>query len=138
MRDPIRQLRELPWAATVSAAGVTVLLTVALEALLIYGLLPQESFQRIFATLFSPPLGQVVLLLLSALVGALALTVFERLYGWIRPNIATLWALIASVVLVMFVRSLFQNIVPMALTGTGFDNAMGIAIGIFWKGKPYW
>ena len=110
----------------------------ALEALIYFGVQSQASFQPVLSLLVNGALGQIVLLLVAALLGATAVIVFERLYAWVRLNIGSLWALIASLVLVMVVRSLFQGFIPMLLTGNSFTYAMGMAIGTFWKGKPYW
>ncbi len=138
MRDPLRQLRQLPWAAAFASACLAVFLITVLEAILVFVLLPLPSLSGVWELLFSGPLWQILRLVIAALVGALAVLLFERLYGWITLQTGILWALVGCLMVVLFGRSLFGSIIPGLFTSSSLDYLLGVIIGVFWKGRPYW
>ncbi len=138
MRDPIRQLRELPWAEAMSCAGLTLLAIVALEAIILYVLGAVQGVGLLVALMTQGPFAPILLLVWAALAGVLLLTVFERLCPWIRIRIGVLWALVGSMMLALMLRSLLRSVVPEVFVFATPTCLMGIAIGVFWKGRPYW
>ncbi len=142
MRDPIRQLREQPWAEIFSCAGLVLLGVVALEAVLIFGVDPSTpiaSFLEVpLILLFTGPLGYVVRILMAVLAGALAVLILERFFSAVRIQASVLWALVGSMMVLLLLRSLLESIVPPLFLSASFECLMALAIGIFWKGKPYY
>ncbi|NJR68727.1 MAG: peptide chain release factor 1 [Synechococcales cyanobacterium CRU_2_2] len=138
MRDPIRQLRQLPWAEVFSCTGLVFLLVIALEAMIVFGLVRVKAIAPLFALLFQGSLGYIVLLLVAVLVGALAVLVLERFFGSVRIQASVLWALVGSMMVLLVVRSLLASIVPPLFLSASFECLMALTIGVFWKGRPYW
>jgi CHASE2 domain-containing sensor protein len=69
-------------------------------------------------------------------VGALAVYLLERFYQQVIINTASLWALVLCLALFLFLKSL----VPLMPILVNFEQIqlIGIILGIFWKGRPYW
>jgi hypothetical protein len=142
LRDPIRQLREQPWAETFSCAGLALLGVIVLEAMLVFGVDPSTPIASFLAIplvlLFKGALGYVVRMLMAVLVGVLAVLILERLFSAVRIQASVLWALVGSMMVLLLLRSLLESVVPPLFLSASFECLMALSIGIFWKGKPYW
>ena len=69
-------------------------------------------------------------------VGALSIYLIEIQPSKVILNVACLWALFISLLIVLFLyKSIFP---PVILLSTSQITIMGILIGLFWKGRPYW
>ena len=68
-------------------------------------------------------------------IGALAVYLLEKFYR-LSINTAVLWALVLCLAVCLIIKSLLP--IPDVLVKFNEIQLMGIAIGVFWKGRPYW
>jgi uncharacterized membrane protein len=136
MTDPLRRLKYLPWRSLLQVSGLTILIVIILVLMLAMGYTQSLSLQRTLSILHQPPLDIVMVLAAAMGVGALAVYFLERFHRQVFINSATLWALVPCLALVLFLKSLLP--VPELLVQLDYLPLMGIIVGIFWKGRPYW
>lgn len=137
MANPLRQLKTLPWIPLLQVSLLTSLVVTVLEWLLIVGAQYLPPVRYLVMFLFSSSLAILTLLAIAVGVGVLAVLILER---WFRhqilPNTTNLWALVPCLVLFLWLKSLL-SLSP--ILGTpDFNLLIGIVLGIFWKGRPYW
>lgn len=133
MRDPLWQLKRLPWSILLQAASFTVLIATALDILLIFLLSLTGGFG-----LISLPLISLLLPFAAAVgIGALAVVLMERIYRNILLDTAVLWALVPCLVLVLILKGLIPQI-PTYLVSLSYPQLVGMILGIFFKGKRHW
>lgn len=137
MRRPLDRLKFLPWRSLFQAAFVAiVLLALPVDALLQlanrYGN-QSPALESILSLLMSPLMSLVISLGLPVGLGALAVYVLERID---RSSISTgsLWGLVLCVVLLLLVEKWLMFGSP----GFSMIELALIAVGVFWKGRPYW
>ncbi len=136
MTDPLRRLKYLPWRSLLQVSGIAVIIVIVLEFLLALGYTNSSVIRSMLSILFAPPLGILLILAAAVGVGVLAVYLLERLYQQVRINTASLWALVLCLALVLFVKSLLP--LPALLVNLSYIQLMGIVVGVFWKGRPYW
>jgi len=136
MTDPLRRLKYLPWRSLLQVSGIAVIIVIVLEFLLALGDTNSSGIRSMLSMLFAPPLGILLILAAAVGVGVLAVYLLERLYQQVRINTASLWALVLCLALVLFVKSLLP--LPALLVNLSYIQLMGIVVGVFWKGRPYW
>lgn len=90
--------------------------------------------------LLTPPFKSILVLTVAVGIGALAVAILERWFRRIVITNSILWALVPCLLFGLWLRSLLPaTAFPQLLTSNvDFTWAMGIIIGLFWKGKPYW
>lgn len=129
MRNPFRQLKYLPWLALFQVAALTLLAVSVVDISLIMGLRVAVIRQAI-ALLFAPPLGILMLIGISAAIGALAVYVLKRFFRrQVIVSVGVLWALVLCVMVVMVVRSLLP--VPSLLIQPNQLSLVGVVLGVF-------
>lgn len=69
-------------------------------------------------------------------IGALALRVMEQVFRQIFLNTGVLWALVACLAVVLFIKSWLP--IPALLVTVGSSQVVGAMLGIFVVGKRYW
>ncbi|HEY9742803.1 MAG TPA: peptide chain release factor 1 [Coleofasciculaceae cyanobacterium] len=136
MTDPLRRLKYLPWRSLLQVSGIALIIVIVLEFLLALGYTNSSVIRSMLSVLFAPPLGILLILAAAVGVGVLAVYLLERLYQQVRINTASLWALVLCLALVLFVKSLLP--LPALLVNLSYIQLMGIVVGVFWKGRPYW
>ncbi len=136
MTDPLRRLKYLPWRSLLQVSGIALIIVIVLEFLLALGYTNSSVIRSMLSILFAPPLGILLILAAAVGVGVLAVYLLERLYQQVRINTASLWALVLCLALVLFVKSLLP--LPALLVNLSYIQLMGIVVGVFWKGRPYW
>jgi len=136
MTDPLRRLKYLPWRSLLQVSGIALIIVIVLEFLLALGYTNSSVIRSMLSVLFAPPLGILLILAAAVGVGVLAVYLLERLYQQVRINTASLWALVLCIALVLFVKSLLP--LPALLVNLSYIQLMGIVVGVFWKGRPYW
>jgi hypothetical protein len=136
MTDPLRRLKYLPWRSLLQVSGIALIIVIVLEFLLALGYTNSSVIRSMLSMLFAPPLGILLILAAAVGVGVLAVYLLERLYQQVRINTASLWALVLCLALVLFVKSLLP--LPALLVNLSYIQLMGIVVGVFWKGRPYW
>jgi len=136
MRNPLQRLKYLPWLPLSLTAFATALITFVVETILRIGIEYSPVIQRAFVVLFSPPLGLFTVFALSFGIGALAVYWLEKVYPQVVINTGVLWALVLCVIVAFFLKSLLP--LPVNLITPGQFVIVGMLVGVFWKGRPYW
>lgn len=136
MRNPLQRLKYLPWLPLSLTAFATALITFVVETMLRVGIEYSTVVQRAFVILLSPPLGLFTVFALSFGIGVLAVYWLEKVYPQVIINTGVLWALVLCVIVAFFLKSLLP--LPVNLITPGQFVMVGILVGIFWKGRPYW
>lgn len=139
MANPFRSLQYLPWADLLKSAAVTVAIATAIDYLFITGL---AALSRSGVGIGIP--NGIVFLIAAILplavyfaIGALSIFVTSRLFRQVILTANTMWALVACMLLALFVRSLLP-IPGLFVVGISYLAIMGIAIGTFVYGRRYW
>jgi hypothetical protein len=136
MRNPFWRLKTLPWGALLGAAGVVVVIAAAADILL--ALVLSWLLRNLGQSLL--PFFQLLTLILPVAagfaMGALAIVVMERLFSRIYLNTGILWALVASITLILFVKGFLP--IPALVIRIGYGQVVGTLLGIFVTGKRHW
>lgn len=135
MTDPLRNLKYLPWRSLLQVSALTIGIVATLEIILSFALTQSSIISKIFTLLFTAPLGLLMTFFLAVGVGALAVYLLERFS--LQTTISTngLWVLVICLILILWLKVLLFEPVIIDLNEV---QAIGIIVGIFWKGKPYW
>lgn len=136
MTDPLRRLKFLPWLLLFQVSTLTTFIVVVLDFLLTLGYTQSSVINRALSLLYSAPWGLLVTFAVAVGIGALAVYLLERLYRQVIINAATLWALVLCLALVLVLKSLLP--IPAILINLDQTQLIGIVLGVFWKGRPYW
>jgi hypothetical protein len=134
MSNPFRSFKYLPWSALFQSAGLTVLISMALDILLLtaFAYLPQSSIVNAVAAVLLIVLPFVA----SFGVGALAIFLTTRFFRQILLRADTIWALVSCVLLFLFVKSWLP--VPSLFVGFDYFSVMAVIVGAFTAGRRYW
>jgi hypothetical protein len=135
MRSPLETLKRLPWLVLFQVAILTALAGCLLEYALLLGAGIPPIGQMV-AALLSPAIGWIVIFVVALGVGAVAVIILER-FQRIVINASSLWALVACVALVLGLGQAI-GLFPLGLIGISYEQLIGILLGIFFKGQPYW
>jgi hypothetical protein len=140
MSNPLQRLFRLPWISLLIAAILTNIWVFVLEFFLWFGAVRFPSLQNVLNLLFSPPLGMVMTVAIGAGVGALAVYLLEIVYPHLIINAGVLWALVPCLLLAIAIKvmTLDSLLLPTSLVSLSQIQFLGIILGIFLKGKPYW
>lgn len=135
MRDPIRRLKWLPWRSLLQVTALVLAIVIGLEFLLSFGLRSGLIFS-ILELLYSPPWSLITSFAVAIAIGALATWSLAKLDPPGVISAPTLWALI----LCLAVGLLIKRFLPLPLSFVSLDymQLVGLIVGIFWKGRPYW
>lgn len=137
MNDPLRRLKFLPWIPLLQISLITVLIAIALDVLLNRTVTAVPVILNLLSKLLSSPIGVLIGLAVPVGIGALAVAILERWFQQVIITNATLWALVPCVALWLFLKSWVQ--LPTALfPGINIVSLIGVVLGVFWKGRPYW
>jgi hypothetical protein len=140
MSNPLQRLSRLPWISLLITAILTNIWVFVLEFFLWFGAARFSSIQNVLNLLFSPPLGMIMAVAIGAGVGALAVYLVEIVYPQLTINTGVLWALVPCLLLAIAIKvmTLQSLLLPTSLVGLNQVQFIGIILGIFLKGKPYW
>ncbi|ERT06418.1 putative membrane protein [Lyngbya aestuarii BL J] len=136
MNHWMQRLKNFPWRSLLQSATLSNLIIAALEILLFWGAVHSLAVSNVLKMLFSPPLGIITQIAIAIGMGALAVYWFEIWQQRFLLNSSTLWMLIGCLLLGLLIKSLLP--LPSFLVNLSRLALMGILIGVFWKGKPYW
>ena len=136
MTDPLRRLKFLPWRSLLQVSALTALIVVVLEFLLVLGYSQSSVIRRALSILFSPSLGLLITFAAAVGVGAMAVYLLERFEKQVIISTASLWALVPCLALIFLLKSLLP--LQSILVRLDETQLIGIIIGVFWKGRPYW
>jgi len=136
MNNPLRRLKQIPWTPLFWVSLLTLFWASVIDQLLRLGLIYVDLIGRALALLFTPPLDMIIGLSAAVGVGALAVVFLEILYPQLLISTAVLWALLLCLFLMLVARSLLP--LPTLLLDPSYSMLIGVMLGIFLKGKPYW
>ncbi|MBD0336053.1 MAG: peptide chain release factor 1 [Cyanobacteria bacterium Co-bin13] len=138
MRNPLSRLKTLPWVILLQNAALTVLIATVLDFLLlqVFLQLPPALLDGGLSAFFS--LLFLVLPFLAMMgVGALSVVLMQQVFRSVFLDGGILWALVACLGLVLFLRGLLPWDVSF-LVGLSYTQIVGAALGVFFRGKRYW
>ncbi|MFB2981418.1 peptide chain release factor 1 [Microseira sp. BLCC-F43] len=135
MNDPLRSLKLLPWRSLLKYAAITTAIATAFDLLLLLALVYLVPLQKMFLIILAPPLGILIAFAVALGIGALAVYLTERQRNFIL-NTSNLWALVACLILCFWIKSLLP--IPSFILNLSELTFVGIILGVFWKGRPYW
>lgn len=136
MNHWMQRLKNFPWRSLLQSATLSNLMIAALEILLFWGVVHSPVVSNVLKMLFSPPLGVLTKVAIAIGMGALTVYWLEIWQQRFLLNSSTLWALVGCLLLGLFIKSLLP--LPTFLVDLSSLGLMGILIGVFWKGRPYW
>ncbi|EGJ33981.1 MULTISPECIES: hypothetical protein [Moorena] len=136
MNNPWHNFKQQPWLALSKVAAFTTVLVVALENLLIWVLTQSEIFRPVSVLLFSRPLVIIWFFAATIGVGVLGVYICERWQSQLLLNTSSLWALVLCLIVGLLLKS--QLPIPPGLVGFSMNSLIGVILGVFWKGRPYW
>ncbi|HIK46035.1 MAG TPA: peptide chain release factor 1 [Leptolyngbyaceae cyanobacterium M65_K2018_010] len=136
MRNPFWRLKTLPWGPLLGASALGVAIAAVADIFLGAALI--WLMGSLSGALM--PFFQILLIGLPVAagfgVGALALVMMERTFSHIYLETGVLWALIACLGLVLFLKSWLPF--PSALVTFGYSQMVGVLLGVFLTGKRHW
>ncbi|WP_448560947.1 hypothetical protein [Trichothermofontia sp.] len=129
------RLQHLPWLALIQMATLAVLLAGILDILFVFLLSEFSLLQTLILPWFNflPPLTQFFV---GVGVGALAVSLFERLQPDRNLTAASLWALCLCLIFCLWLKTLLP--LPSFLLGLDYAQILGLLVGISYQGKRYW
>ncbi|MEG4121539.1 peptide chain release factor 1 [Microcoleus sp. N9_B4] len=136
MSNFLRRLKLLPWREMLQISALVNCIVVGLELFLAWGLIQSEVFVKVFKLLFASSLGILIPFAIAVGMGALAVYFLEYWQQQFLLNRVSLWVLILCVLLGLVLK-LFLPI-PAYLASLSETSLIGITVGVFWKGRPYW
>ncbi|NEQ75326.1 MAG: peptide chain release factor 1 [Okeania sp. SIO2C9] len=132
-----QRLKSLPWRELFLVSFIAILAVVATEVLLILSFTYFVVILKPLSMLFSSPIFGVLIPVGAAVgMGALAVYLLEFWQKQWLLNNSSLWTL----VLCLFIGLLFKSLFPLppVLVSASRASLISLAIGVFWKGRPYW
>ncbi|MDB9511368.1 peptide chain release factor 1 [Kamptonema animale CS-326] len=136
MSNPLGRLKNLPWQELLQIAALTNAIVIVLELFLGWGFTQSPIVRNILKLLYSSSLGVLIPVATAVGMGALAVYLFEQRQQQFLLNSSSLWALVVCLLLGLALKSLLP--VPAFLVDLSETTLIGIVLGVFWKGRPYW
>lgn len=136
MFDPLRGLKFLPWRSLLQVSLLVAVIAIVCDFLLALGYLQSDVVQRLLMLVYAPPFGILIQFAIAVGVGALGVYLLERYFRLVSINIPTLWALALCLAVVLLIKTLLP--LPAIVFNLNEIGLVGIILGVFWKGRPYW
>ncbi|NET44822.1 peptide chain release factor 1 [Okeania sp. SIO2B3] len=137
MNNIWQRLKSLPWQELLLVSFIATLTVVATEVLLILSFTYFFVLLKPLSMLFSSPIFGVLIPIGAAVgMGALAVYLLEFWQKQWLLNNSSLWALVLCLFIGLLLKSLFP--LPPVLVSASRASLISLAIGVFWKGRPYW
>ncbi|NEP81044.1 MAG: peptide chain release factor 1 [Okeania sp. SIO3C4] len=137
MNNIWQRLKSLPWQELLLVSFIATLTVVATEVLLILSFTYFVVILKPLSMLFSSPIFAVLIPIGAAVgMGALAVYLLEFWQKQWLLNNSSLWALVLCLFIGLLLKSLFP--LPPVLVSASRASLISLAIGVFWKGRPYW
>jgi len=134
--DPLSRFRSQPWKQLLIIAFSTILIVSVIDYLFRWLISNVAPLQQSFSLLFSPPLGILVPLAVAGGIGGLGVYGCERFQPRLFLNAGSLWALVLCLIIALAVTGLLPF--PSFVVNFSYPAILGIMVGVFWKGRPYW
>ncbi|MGK7921172.1 MAG: peptide chain release factor 1 [Trichodesmium sp.] len=137
MNDIWQRFKRLPWQELSLVSLIATLTVVVSEVLLILSLTYLFAILKPLNMLFSSPVfGVLIPIGVAVGMGALAVYLLEWWQKrWLLNN-STLWALVLCLFIGLLLKSLSP--LPAILLSASKASLISLAVGVFWKGRPYW
>lgn len=129
------RLKRLPWGLLLLVAVLAVAIATVLDLLLLWAL-QSATIASALSLVLEGLLGLLMPFLVSLGLGVLGVYFLEHWRTPVIINQSILWALVPCLLLVLFVKSLL--VPPAFLLELSRTALVGIVVGVFWKGRPYW
>lgn len=136
MSNFLQRLKLLPWREMLQISALVNCIVVGLELFLVWGLIQSEVFRKVFTLLGGSPLGILIPLAIAVGMGALAVYFLEYWQQQFLLNRVSLWVLVLCLLLGLLLKSFLP--LPFFLVSLSETALMGVTVGVFWKGRPYW
>lgn len=131
-----QRFQRIPWRELFTVAIASNLALIALELLLSLSVIYSPPIRAFLQILLGSPLGVLLPVGIAIAMGSLAVYIMEKWRQQYLLNRGNLWALVLCLLLILIVKLFIQ--VPLVLVDLSQITLMGIIIGVFWKGRPYW
>lgn len=136
MANPLRRLKFLPWRSLLQVSTLTTLIVIVLEFFLTLGFIQSAVIKSTLSFMYAGSLSLLITFATAIGVGAMAVYLLERFYKQVIINSPSLWALVLCLALLFLLKSLIP-VMPILISLDQFQ-LIGIILGVFWKGRPYW
>jgi hypothetical protein len=136
MNDPWRKFKLQPWRSLLIVAALTTIVASSLDNIIIWILTRSESAIAFFYSLSSSSLGSIIYLAVTVGFGAFSVFICEIIQPEVVLNTSSLWALVLCLIVSLFLKEAIS--VPSLLLNLSQVFSIGMIVGVFWKGKPYW
>ena len=136
MNHFIRRLKNLPWSALLQSVAFTYLIVAIAEILMIWGVTQSIALRKMIKILYAPPLDLLILFGVGVAVGVLAIYLIEIRPSKVILNTTCLWVLFLCLFVALFIYK--SILTPVILLSTSQITIIGILIGLFAQGRPYW
>lgn len=136
MSNFLRRLKLLPWREMLQIAALVNSIVIGLELFLAWGFTQSRVIRNILTLLYGSSLGILIPFVTAVGMGALAVYFLEYWQQQFLLNRTNLWVLVLCVLLGLALKSFLP--IPAFLTSLSEAALIGITVGVFWKGRPYW
>jgi len=132
----LRRLKLLPWREMVQIAALVNSIVIGLELFLAWGSTQSGPIRNGVTLLYDSYLELLIPFAAAVGMGALAVYFLEYWQQQFLLNRTTLWVLVLCVFLGLVLKSYLP--LPPLLASFSQDGLIGVTVGVFWKGRPYW
>jgi hypothetical protein len=136
MSNFLRRLKLLPWREMLQIAALVNSIVIGLELFLAWGFTQSRVIRNILTLLYGSSLGILIPFVTAVGMGALAVYFLEYWQQQFLLNRTNLWVLAGCVLLGLVLKSFLP--IPAFLASLSEAALIGITVGVFWKGRPYW
>ncbi len=136
MSNFLRRLKLLPWREMLQIAALVNSIVIGVELFLAWGFTQSRVIRNILTLLDGSSLGILIPFVTAVGMGALAVYFLEYWQQQFLLNQTNLWVLVLCVLLGLVLKSFLP--IPAFLASLSEAALIGITVGVFWKGRPYW
>jgi hypothetical protein len=136
MSNFLRRLKLLPWREMLQIAALVNSIVIGVELFLAWGFTQSRVIRNILTLLYGSSLGILIPFVTAVGMGALAVYFLEYWQQQFLLNRTNLWVLVLCVLLGLALKSFLP--IPAFLASLSEAALIGITVGVFWKGRPYW
>lgn len=136
MSNFLRHFKLLPWREMLQISALVNSIVVGLELFLAWGFIQSQLFRNVLKLLFGSSLGMLIPFAIAVGMGALAVYFLEYWQQQFLLNRISLWFLVFCILLGLLLKSFLP--IPPFLASLSETALIGVAVGVFWKGRPYW
>nr|WP_228056394.1 peptide chain release factor 1 [Microcoleus sp. LEGE 07076] len=111
-------------------------IVIGVELFLAWGFTQSRVIRNVVTLLYGSPLGILIPFAAAVGMGALAVYFLEHWHQQFLLNRTNLWVLVLCVLFGLVLKSFLP--IPPVLASLSEAALIGITVGVFWKGRPYW